>query len=130
MMERHLIPIAIGAALLAITTFLAEAVAQTLSPITIFAGTVTVPSREGTTQSINITVQSWRMSGPKSTTHEIPLAGFYVAHLLGGNIFTTIDGQISKRKPGDYWVVKIGTTMQVNVLGNLAVLETTVLGKQ
>jgi hypothetical protein len=58
------------------------------------------------------------------------LCGFYVARLVSGNISTTIDGQTSKRLPGDYWAVKAGATMQVKVLGAVAVLETIVAAEQ
>jgi hypothetical protein len=61
---------------------------------------------------------------------EIPLRGFYVAHLLSGSISTTIDGETTKQPPGAYWAVKAGAAMQVRVLGEFAVLETIVTAKQ
>ena len=63
-------------------------------------------------------------------TYEIPLRGFYLAHLLNGHISATIDGQTAKRSTGDYWTVKGGAAMQVKVFGEYAVLETTVVAKQ
>jgi quercetin dioxygenase-like cupin family protein len=123
-MTKRVAPIA---ALVSIAIPLAGAVAQTLSPALVFEGNTTTPSRNGVAQPVRISIQSWKMSGPKSVTHEIPPRGFYVAHLLSGAILTTIDGQTTKRAPGDYWTVKAGADMQVKVLGEFAVLETIVV---
>jgi hypothetical protein len=61
-------------------------------------------------------LQSWGISSQKAP-QEIPLRGFYVAHLWGGEIATTIDGQMTKRVSGDYWTLNSGSAMQVTVLG-------------
>ncbi len=122
--------IAIGAALVAIAIPLAGAIAQTPSPSPVFEGNSAVPAKNGTTQPVHISVQSWEMGGPKGATHEIPLRGFYLAHLLSGSISTTIDGETTKQPPGAYWTVKAGASMQVKVLGEFAVLETIVVAKQ
>jgi hypothetical protein len=109
---------------------MAAVCAQTLSPALVFEGKTTTPASNGAARPAHVTVQAWKMTGPKDLTHEIPLRGFYVAHLLGGEISTTIDGQTTKRATGDYWTVKAGAAMQVNVFGEFAVLETTVVSKQ
>jgi hypothetical protein len=41
---------------------------------------------------------------------------------VGGEIATTIDGQMTKRVSGDYWTVNSGSAMQIMVLGEFAVL--------
>ena len=53
-----------------------------------------------------------------------------VAHLVTGQILTTIDGQTTEHLPGDYWTVKPGATMRVKAVGEVAVLETTVVAKE
>ena len=53
-----------------------------------------------------------------------------MAHLLSGQILATVDGQTTQHLPGDYWTVKAGATMRVRVVGEVAVLETTVVSKQ
>src|SRR5215472_8061655 len=116
-------------ALVSIAIPLAAAVAQTLSPAVLFEEKTTTPAKNGAAQSVHISVQSWKMNGPKSVTHEMPLRGFYVAHLLGGGIVTTTDGQTIRRGPGDYWTVRAGAAMQIKVLGEFAVLETIVVAK-
>ena len=129
MTEQHMIRVIVSAALAVIATPSA-AVAEMLSPISVFEGSTTAPSKNGTEQPINISVQSWKMSGSKNVTHEIPLHGFYIAHLRGGSILTTIGGQTSERKPGDYWAVNGETAMRVNVLGERAVMETIVVSNK
>jgi hypothetical protein len=116
-------------ALCSIALPLAGAIAQTLSPAPVFEGKTTTPAKNGAAQPIHVSVQSWGIA-EDHVTHEIPLHGFYVAHLLSGHISATIDGQTTEHLPGDYWTIKVGATMQVKVLGQAAVLETMVVGKQ
>ena len=122
--------IAIGSAFVALAMPLAAAMAQTLSPTPVFEATTTTLATNGAAQPVNVSVQLWEIAGQKGVTREIPLHGFYVAHLLSGAISATIDGRTTTRLPGAYWTVKAGATMQVQVLGEFAVLETTVVGKQ
>jgi quercetin dioxygenase-like cupin family protein len=109
---------------------LVGATAEKPVPRPVFEGETTTAAKDGATQPVRVSVQSWEFAGPNSTTHETPLRGFYVAHLLSGEISTTIDGQTAARVSGDYWTVKTGATMQVRVLGEYAVIETIVVSKQ
>ena len=123
---------AIRSAAVAIAVPLSGAAAQTLSPAMEFEARTTTPAKTGTSQPAHITIQSWGLAGQRGqngTEHEIALRGFYLAHLLSGDIATTMDGQTVKRAPGDYWIVKSGATMQVKVLGEYAMLETIVVTK-
>jgi hypothetical protein len=103
------------------------AIAQALSPPAAYEGNATITAKTGATEAVHISVQSWGISGQEQ---EIPLRGFYVAHLLTGAITATIDGQTTPHLPGDYWTVKVGAAMRVKVAGEVAVLETTVVSKQ
>jgi hypothetical protein len=118
------------AALVSMAIPLAVAVAQTLSPTPVFEGRTTTLTKSGAMQPVGINVQSWEMSGPKDVTHDIPLRGFYLAHLLSGEISTTIGGQTTKQEAGAYWTVAPGGTMQVRVLHQFAVLETIVVSNR
>jgi hypothetical protein len=126
-------PVIVCVALVSIAISLvgADAIAQALLPTLEFAADTITPARNGVTQTIHINVQSWAIAGKRGngTTHEIPLRGFYLAHLLGGDVAATIDGQTTERIPGSYWAVKAGATMKVKVLGEFAVLETIALTK-
>jgi quercetin dioxygenase-like cupin family protein len=124
---------AISVALVAIVIPLVEAMAESLSPTKVFDGNTTTPIKGGATQAVHLSVQSWGIAGErggKGTAQEIPLQGFYVAHLLSGDISTTIAGQTTQHLPGDYWTIKSGATMQVKVLGEYAMLETIVVSKE
>jgi hypothetical protein len=124
---------AISAALVAIVVPLAGAVAQNISPAKVFDGSTAIPAKNGATETVHLNVEMWRIVGKrggKEPAKEIPLRGFYVAHLLSGDISAAIDGQVTQHLPGDYWLVKTGATMQVTVLGEHAVLETIVVAKQ
>ena len=125
-----MIRITISAVVLSIATPLAGVMAETLAPTTMFEGVVPAAANNRTAQPGQVSVQSWELGGPKGVAHEIPLHGFYVAHLLSGSISTTIDGETAKPAPGAYWTIKTGATMQVKVLGEFAVLETIVVAKQ
>jgi hypothetical protein len=106
--------------------------AQTLSAHPEFESTATMTARNGTVESAYISLETWGITGergPNGPTYEIPLHGFYVAHLINGVMWTTIDGQTTKRATGDYWTVKPGSAMQVKVIGELALLETIVVAK-
>jgi hypothetical protein len=115
------------AALFAIATPLAGAMAQALSPTSEFQGNATTIAKDGATQAVHVSVQSWRIAGQED---ELPLRGFYVAHLLSGQIAATIDGQTTEHLPGDYWTVKAGASMRLEVVGEVAVLETIVVAMQ
>jgi hypothetical protein len=113
--------------LVAIAGPLAGAVAQGLLPTLLFEGNTMTPAKNGATQAAHIVVQSWAIAGKEN---EIPLRGFYVAHLLSGQIIATIDGQTTGHEPGDYWTVKPSAGMRIKVVGEAAVLETIVVAKQ
>ncbi|MGH7122663.1 MAG: hypothetical protein ACREFP_27335 [Acetobacteraceae bacterium] len=119
--------LAITVASVSIGIGMAGAMAETPQPTTVFKGVVAAAPTTGPAQSGQVSVQTWELGGPKGAAHEIPLRGFYVAHLLSGAIATTIDGQTTNQPPGAYWTVKAGATMQVKVLGEFAVIETIVV---
>jgi quercetin dioxygenase-like cupin family protein len=123
---------AISAALIASVALPAAGMAQSLSPAKVFDGNTTIPTKSGTAQTVHLDVEMWRISGERGengSAQEIPLRGFYVAHLLSGDVSATIDGQVTRHQPGGYWPVRAGATMQVKASGH-AVLETIVLTKQ
>jgi uncharacterized cupin superfamily protein len=103
------------------------AIAQALSPTPVYEANTTIPAKNGAAEAVHVSVHSWGIAGQEQ---EIPLHGFYVAHLLSGQILATVDGQTTQHLPGDYWTVKAGATMRVRVVGEVAVLETTVVSKQ
>jgi hypothetical protein len=122
-------PIAvIAAALISITGLRGGAFAQALPSTPLFEGSTTTLAKNGTTQAVHVSIQSWAMNG--GAPDKIPLRGFYVAHLLSGAISTTIGGKTTMRLPGSYWTVGAATIMQVKVVGETALLETIATAKQ
>jgi hypothetical protein len=103
--------------------------AETLQSIPEFEARMMIPARGGGALLARARVQSWEL-GNLDGVQVIPLQGFYIAHLLSGEINATVDGQTTLRTSGDYWSVKPGGTMKVEVLGESAVLETIVVAKQ
>lgn len=68
--------------------------------------------------------RSWKIQSLGHTAQRIPLRGFYIAHLLSGDIAVTIGGVTIKQTPGAFWVVKSDALMDVQVLGESAIIET------
>jgi quercetin dioxygenase-like cupin family protein len=101
--------------------------AQALSPTPVYEGATTIQATNGETEAVHVSVQSWAIAGQE---REIPVQGFYVAHLLSGQLSATLNGQTAQHLPGDYWTVKAGASMKVKVVGEVAVLETTVVVKK
>src|SRR5262245_38475060 len=116
-------------AVISIAIPLAGAVAEPLSPAPVFEGSTTTPAKTGAVQPVQVSVQLWKIAGRNGATQEMPLRGFYIAHLLAGQVSSTIDQRSTQRAPGDYWTVKVGSAMQIKVLGEFAVLETIVVRK-
>jgi uncharacterized cupin superfamily protein len=103
------------------------AIAQALSPTPVYEANTTIRAKNGAIETVHTSVQSWAIAGQEQ---QIPLQGFYVAHLLSGQILATIDGQTTQHLPGDYWTVRAGAAATVKVVGEVAVLETIVVSKQ
>jgi hypothetical protein len=119
--------VAVATAFVAVAGPLHGATAQALSSSPLYEANTTIPAKNGSREAVHVSVQSWAIAGKEQ---EMPLRGFYVAHLLSGQILATIDGQTTQHLPGDYWTVKDSASMKVKVGGEVAVLETTVVSKQ
>jgi uncharacterized cupin superfamily protein len=127
-MSAHMMKfVAVTIALVVIAGLFAEGLAQTLPPSPVYEGDATIQAKNGVMESAHVSVKAWAVTRQEQ---EIPLQGFYVAHLLSGQVDATIDGQTTQHLPGDYWTVKVGAIMNARTSGDVAVLETTVVGKQ
>lgn len=108
----------------------AAAAQQTLSPRVLFEGALPTAQQPGGQTGQTTSVKSWELLGKDGAAQDIPLTGFYVAHLVSGRLAATTDGQTANYEPGAYWTVKPGASMQVKVLSEMAVLETITANKQ
>ena len=61
--------------------------------------------------------------GPGKSAPSKAFDGFQIIELKTGEVETTIDGQIVKRRPGEFWVVRPGQTYAVRSLGGFGVLH-------
>jgi hypothetical protein len=87
---------------LAANALLSTAVlAQALLPTPMFEGNVTTPAKDGTRQSAHVSIQVWVIHGEENVTQEIPIQGFYIAHLISGQISVTSDGRTVGRLPSN-----------------------------
>jgi hypothetical protein len=109
---------------------------ETMAPGNIvFEATTKNVDRNGAAQDVRIATQVWSFPGrgrgeALQELQELPLRGFYIAHLLSGTIAVTTDDQaVEYKKSGAYWSVKPGATMRIRTIGELAVIETIVVGK-
>lgn len=68
--------------------------------------------------------------GPGKSAPEIPVRGFGVTELKSGEVETTIDGQMTKRRPGDFWVVGPGQKYAIKNLAGMAVLHAVIFTKK
>ncbi|MBO0733605.1 MAG: hypothetical protein J2P49_04670, partial [Methylocapsa sp.] len=112
---------------------MAWAASPALFPKPEFHGGMPLTAKNGAVVTARVSIQSWAIPGerdPNGPTYEIPLRGFYIAHLINGDMWSNVDGQTARRETGDYWTVKSGSSMRVQVRGELAVLETIVVSKQ
>jgi quercetin dioxygenase-like cupin family protein len=61
--------------------------------------------------------------GPGKSAPSKAFDGFQIVELKSGEVETTIDAQIVKRRPGEFWVVRPGQTYAVRNLGGPVVLH-------
>ena len=107
---------------------LPAAVPQTVAESSaLFAGDAMARSPQGAARPIRINVAIWKFAR-SAGAQQIPSRDFYLARLVSGDVGTVIDGVRTQRAPEDLWTVKAGSSMQVEVLGEFAVIETIAVG--
>jgi len=67
--------------------------------------------------------------GPGKAGPQMPTQGFAVTELKSGTIETTIDGQTTRRKPGDFWIVRPGQRYGIKSVEAMAVLHVVIFTK-
>ena len=68
--------------------------------------------------------------GPGKSAPDVPLAGFGVTELKSGEVEMTIDGQTTRRRPGDFWLVRPGQKYAIKSLGAMAVLHVVIFTRK
>lgn len=84
------------------------------------------PARtKGMAAPLRVELKQWHLAG-----HGVPIEirepGFYVAHLIWGNVSTAIGGATTRRTPGEFWAVEKGARMTVTIKkpGEEALIQT------
>ena len=79
-----------------------------------FSGTLKPTNPKGATVSLHVEIKKWDITGGDRSM-ELPDQGFYVAHLVSGDITTKMGDKSQLRHPGDFWTVEKGTRMVVQI---------------
>lgn len=64
--------------------------------------------------------------GPGKVVSAVPVPGATIVELRSGLVETTIDGQATLRRPGEYWIVRPGQAYGIRSLQGVATLRTLV----
>jgi len=69
---------------------------------------------KGMVVALNAEMKEWRLRR-SSQAFAMPDLGFYLAHLVAGEITVEIDGKSTAHYPGDFWVVEKGQRMGISM---------------
>lgn len=84
------------------------------------------PARtKGPATLLRVELKQWHLAG-QGVPIEIREPGFYVAHLIWGNVSTEIGGTTTRRMPGDFWTVEKSSRMVITIKkpGEEALIQT------
>jgi hypothetical protein len=103
--------------------------AEGVEAVTRFSETLKLTNPKGASVPLYVEFKDWDVTGGGRGT-ELPDQGFYVAHLVTGDITTEIGGKSELRHPGDFWTVEKGTRMVVQITppSESAYLQTIAVG--
>lgn len=79
---------------------------------------------------LRMTIRSWDLETHKGSPEMLPVSGFVVMNLRSGRLETIINGTTTRRAAEDFWTVSEGSTTQVRVLGQNAILETITVSRK
>ncbi len=79
-----------------------------------FSGTLTPTNPKGAAVPLHVEFKEWDITGGDRSM-ELPGQGFYVAHLVSGDVTTKMGDKSQLRHPGDFWTVEKGTRMVVQI---------------
>jgi hypothetical protein len=88
--------------------------AEGVEVATHFSGTLKPTNPKGAIVPLHVEFKEWDVTGG-GRSMELPDQGFYVAHLVSGEMTTKIRDKSQLRHPGDFWTVEKGTRMVVQI---------------
>jgi len=81
---------------------------------TLFSEMVRPTNAKGAANPLKVEVRQWTVSR-SAKAFEMPDLGFYIVHLVYGEIITEIAGKTTPHHPGDFWVVEKGQHMAISM---------------
>lgn len=88
--------------------------AEGVEVATHFSGTLKPTNPNGRTVPLHVEFKEWDINGG-GRSMELPDQGFYVAHLVSGEITTKMGDKFQLRHPGDFWTVEKGIRMVIQI---------------
>jgi hypothetical protein len=87
-----------------------------------FAGKLAASTPQGKKVTVNVDLKIWNVSSPQLRV--LPVAGFYIANAISGQLITVINGKSEVHAPGDFWTVPNGMSMSVATKSESATIQT------
>jgi hypothetical protein len=79
-----------------------------------FSEILRLKNAKGATVPLKVEVKEWAVTR-SARPFEMPDQGFYIVHLISGQITTDIAGKTTVRHTGDFWVVEKGQRMAISM---------------
>ena len=79
-----------------------------------FSEVVRARNTKGSAVPLKVEIKEWNVTRSDRAA-EISDQGFYIVHLLSGQVTTEIAGKSTARNPGDFWVVEKGQRMAISI---------------
>lgn len=79
-----------------------------------FSDIVRPKNPKGAAVPLKVDIKQWTVSR-SGRAFDMPDQGFYIVHLISGQITTEIAGKPTLRRPGDFWVVEKGQHMAISM---------------
>ena len=79
-----------------------------------FSEVLRARNAKGSAVPLKVEIKEWNVTRADRAA-EISDQGFYIVHLISGNITTDIAGKSTVRHTGDFWVVEKGQRMAISM---------------
>jgi hypothetical protein len=79
-----------------------------------FSDLVRLRNAKGAAVPLKVEIKQWTVTR-SARAFDMQDQGFYIVHLISGQITTDIAGKTSLRHPGDFWVVEKGQHMAISM---------------
>jgi len=91
-----------------------------------FQGPLTLKTKAGKTLALNVGLRVWSIDGTLGR-QTLRTTDYTIFRLRAGKIKTVVDGKEQVRNVDEYWTLPAGSTLSLEVKGETALLETTIV---